>query len=150
MSLTDNGNLTWTAALDLLNREINRLQSSPVHKDQERYSEAVLLHEIASLTAIMVKNVRKILVYLDNMECMDIPSQEHLQRGVLTCYVVECIQVWTVYGAPCMMNYSEFLDLSERLHELLREYSPSIPRFRRSTNPVLLGLVHKIRRTVLG
>ena len=49
-----------------------------------------------------------------------------------------------------MMNYSEFLDLSERLHELLREYSPSIPRFRRSPNPVLLGLVHKIRQTVIG
>ena len=150
MSLRDRRNITWTAALDLLNREINRLQSMPVSENQVRYSEAVLLHEAAYLSAVIVKTIRKILIYLKHVEHMSLSRQEHLQRGVMTCYLVECVQLWTVYGLPCVANYSEFLYLSECLPELLQRYDPSTPFHRPDKCTLLLGLLSRIKLATLG
>ena len=150
MSSHDDGNMTWAAAYDLIIREINRLQTMPTSREQQRYSEAVLLKEVALLSSMMVKTVRKILVYLQHVEYFDLSSREELQRGILTCYLAECVQVWTVHGLPCMANYPEFLDLSERLAEVLHLHDPSAPPYRRDSNPLMLGLLSHIRWAVLG
>ena len=120
MSSHDDGHMTWTTASDLIIREINSLQSTPTSREQERYGEAVLLKEMAFLSAMMVKTIRKILTYLKHVEHTDLGRRENLQRGVMTCYLAECVQVWTVYGLPCTAHDAEFLYLSRRLTELLR------------------------------
>ena len=81
---------------------------------------------------------------------MDLSSREHFQRGVMSCYLAECVQVWTVYGLPCMAHDAEFLYLSRCLTELLRGCDLSMPFYCRDSNPLLLGLLYHIRWMVLG
>ena len=102
------------------------------------------------MSAMMVKTVRKILTYLKHVEHMDLGRRENLQRGVMTCYLAECVQVWTVYGLPCTAHDAEFLYLSRRLTELLRGCDLSTPFYCRDSNPLLLGLLYHIRWMVLG
>ena len=63
----------------------------------------------------MVRTVKKILTYLESVEAMDLDNKERLQRGVLICYLVECVELWTVYGLPYTEHDSEFLFFSTRL-----------------------------------
>ena len=72
MSSFNDEHMTWTTAYDLINREIIRLQSMSTTREQQRYGEAVLLKEVAFLSAMMVKTVRKILTYLKRVEHMDL------------------------------------------------------------------------------
>ena len=150
MSSFNDDHMTWATAYDLINKEISRLQSMSTTIEQQRYGEAVLLKEVAFLSAKMVATVRKILTYLKHVEHMDLGRRENLQRGVMTCYLVECVQVWTVYGLPCTTRDAEFLYLSRRLTELLHRDDLPTPYYCRDSNPLLLGLLYHIRWVVLG
>ena len=65
----------------------------PTTVEPQRYGETVLLKEVVLLSAKMVATVRKILTYLKHVEHMDLGRRENLQRGVMTCYLAECVQV---------------------------------------------------------
>ena len=122
----------------------------PTTVEPQRYGETILLKEVAFLSAKMVATVRKILTYLKHVEHMDLDERENIQRGIMTCYLVECVQVWTVYGLPCTTHDVEFLYLSRRLTELLHRDDLPTPYYCRDSNPLLLGLLYHIRWVVLG
>ena len=140
--------ITWKAAADLINQEVDRLHSAPTSTEQKRYGEAVLFKEAAFLSATMMRTVSKILTYLESIESMDLDYRERLQRGVLTCYLVECAELWSTYGLPCPEHDAEFLFFSTRLSRLLWRYDRAVPVYSRDSNPLLLGLVRNVRWTV--
>ena len=140
--------ITWKAAADLINQEVDRLHSAPTSTEQKRYGEAVLFKEAAFLSATMMRTVSKILIYLESIESMDLDYRERLQRGVLTCYLVECAELWSTYGLPCTEHDAEFLFFSTRLSRLLWRYDRAVPVYSRDSNPLLLGLVRNVRWTV--
>ena len=140
--------MTWKAATDLINKEVDRLQSTPISIERKRYGEAVLFKEAAFLSATMVRTVRKILIYLESVEAMDLDDKEMLQRGVLVCYLVECVELWTAYGLPYTEHDSELLYFSACLSRLLQKYDRAVPVHSRALSPLLFGLVRNIRWTV--
>ena len=140
--------ITWKVAADLISKEVDRLQSTPISIERKRYGEAVLFKEAAFLSATMVRTVKKILIYLDSIETMDLDNKEMLQRGVMVGYLVECVELWTTYGLPYTEHDAEFLFFSARLSQLLWKYDRAVPVHNRASNPLLLGLVRNIRWTV--